>query len=113
MRLIDANALKNTLNEVFETVEVMLFDDIIATIDNAPTAEITEEQAIDKLHDTDWLPLHDKEMTKRPTGEWIIIDDTEKFIAKCSVCGRIEDSRMVKNYPFCPYCGADMRGINK
>lgn len=42
-------------------------------------------------------------------GEWIIIDDTEKFIAKCSVCGRIEDSRMVKDYPFCR-CGAKMTG---
>ena len=41
-------------------------------------------------------------------GEWIIIDDCEHFIAKCSVCGRIEDSRLIKNYPFCR-CGADMR----
>lgn len=24
---------------------------------------------------------------ERPQGEWIIIDDTEQFIAKCSVCG--------------------------
>lgn len=46
---------------------------------------------------------------ERPQGEWIIVDDTERFIAKCSVCGRIEDSRMVKDYPFC-HCGADMRG---
>ena len=46
---------------------------------------------------------------ERPQGEWIIIDDTEKFIAKCSVCGRIEDSRRVSEYPFC-HCGADMRG---
>ena len=46
---------------------------------------------------------------ERPQGEWIIIDDTEQFIAKCSICGRIEDSRMIKDYPFC-HCGADMRG---
>ena len=45
----------------------------------------------------------------RPKGEWILIDDTEKFIAKCSVCGRTEDSRMVKFYPFC-HCGARMKG---
>ena len=45
---------------------------------------------------------------KRPSGEWIIVDDCEKFIARCSVCGRILDSRMVKYYPFCR-CGADMR----
>lgn len=46
---------------------------------------------------------------KRPQGEWILIDDTEKFIVKCSVCGRTEDSRMVKYYPFC-HCGARMKG---
>ena len=45
---------------------------------------------------------------QRPHGKWIIVDDCEKFIARCSVCGRILDSRMVKDYPFCR-CGADMR----
>ena len=28
-------------------------------VDNAPTVDITEEQAIDKLHETGWLPMHD------------------------------------------------------
>ena len=41
------------------------------------------------------------------TGHWIIIDDCEKFIAKCSKCGRIEDSRMISKYPYC-HCGAKM-----
>lgn len=41
------------------------------------------------------------------TGHWIIIDDCEKFIAKCSECGRIEDSRMISKYPYC-HCGAKM-----
>ena len=45
---------------------------------------------------------------QRPHGKWIIVDDCEHFMAKCSVCGRIEDSRLVKYYPFCR-CGADMR----
>lgn len=44
-------------------------------IDNTPTVEITEEQAIDKLHDTGWLPLHDKEMTERPTDKWISVSE--------------------------------------
>ena len=34
---------------------------------------ITEEQAIDKLHETGWLQEHDKQMTERPQGEWIPI----------------------------------------
>ena len=42
-------------------------------------------------------------------GEWIIIDDCEQFIAKCSECGRIEDSRMISKYPYC-HCGAKMGG---
>ena len=41
------------------------------------------------------------------TGNWIIIDDCEKFIAKCSECGRIEDSRMISKYSYC-HCGARM-----
>jgi len=40
-------------------------------------------------------------------GHWIIIDDCERFIAKCSECGRIEDSRMINKYPYC-HCGANM-----
>ena len=39
MKLIDADALKEKLNEVFETVEVVTFNDIIAIIDNATTIE--------------------------------------------------------------------------
>ena len=41
------------------------------------------------------------------TGHWIIVDDCEKFIAKCSECGQIEDSRMISKYPYC-HCGARM-----
>lgn len=48
-------------------------------------------------------------LKERPQGEWILVDDTEKFIAKCSVCGRTEDSRMIKYHPFC-HCGARMKG---
>ena len=28
-------------------------------------------------------------------GKWKIVDDTEHFIAKCSKCGEIVDSRML------------------
>lgn len=40
-------------------------------------------------------------------GKWLIEDDCERFIAKCSECGRVEDSRMINNYPYC-HCGAKM-----
>ena len=81
-------------------------------IAEAPTVEITEEQAIDKLHETGWLPRHDKEMTERPTGHWV--NGYKSF--NCSVCGKIAYSWnhfgeyiQVKSN-FCPNCGADMRG---
>ena len=49
MRLGDLDALKDKLKEIFDTVEVVTFDDIIATIDNAPT--ISPYKAIhDELH---------------------------------------------------------------
>lgn len=49
---------------------------------------------------------------QQKTGRWIIIDDCEQFIAKCSECGRIEDSRMISKYPYC-HCGAKMGGIKE
>ena len=84
---------------------------------NAPTVEITEEQAIDKLHETGWLPLHDKEMTERPQGKWgkweWVQYDANPNIGNwhCSECRYIPHGK--KEYQktnFCPNCGADMRG---
>ena len=72
-------------------------------IAEAPTVEITEEQAIDKLHETGWLPRHDKEITERPTGHWI---EFKGGYYKCDKCGEVERSK--KN--FCSRCGNDMRG---
>lgn len=40
-------------------------------------------------------------------GRWIITDDVEHFIAVCSECGRTEDSRAIKDMPYC-HCGARM-----
>jgi len=60
----------------------------IQAIDNAPTVDITEEQAIDKLHETGWMQKHDKEMTERPTGkDWVL----EKQI-KNSVYGEMKEN---------------------
>lgn len=42
-------------------------------------------------------------------GRWIITDDVEHFIAVCSECGRTEDSRAIKDMPYC-HCGARMEG---
>lgn len=79
-RLIDADALKKQLEESYEYTEL---SEVIEMLDNASTVDITEEQAIDKLHETGWLPRHDKEMTERSQGECQKCDYrkfTENFI---------------------------------
>ena len=50
-------------------------------------------------------PAADVQPVKR--GRWIITDDVEHFIAICSECGRTEDSRGIKDMPYC-HCGARM-----
>ena len=77
-------------------------------INNAPTVEITEEMAIDRLIETGWLYEHDKEMTERPHGEWIDVDE-DWFDYKCSICGL--HSR--RYWDYCPNCGAKMTGVKK
>lgn len=116
MRLIDADALKevifsktNGMEDLWDTAGVL------NAINSAPIVELTEEQAIDKLHETGWLSRHDKEMTERPQGEWIRADDFITFgtYMKCSNCnGNAEwldgGGQFLSNY--CPICGAKMKG---
>lgn len=60
------------------------------------------------LFDTiDTMPAADVQPIRR--GRWIIADDVEHFIAVCSECGRTEDSRDIKDMPYC-HCGARMDG---
>lgn len=56
------------------------------------------------------IPVEDVQPVKH--GRWIITDDVEHFIAVCSECGRTEDSRDIKDMPYC-HCGARMDGGNK
>ena len=106
--LISREALKEEMNK--KALELasggMIFIDTInMIIDNAPTVDITEEQAIDKLHKTGWLPMHDKEMTERPQGEWLKIGDIG-LAYTCNKCGEVN----VIPTKFCPNCGARMKG---
>lgn len=99
MRLIDADTFFGSFPEL--AIEPYI---------NAPTVDITEEQAIDKLHETGWLPLHDKEMTERPQGEWIFDREFTEFgnpygTYRCSVCGGHSSNK----YSFCKDCGASMK----
>lgn len=62
---------------------------------------------IDIIEDT---KAADVQPVKR--GRWITTDDVEHFIAVCSECGRTEDSRGIKDMPYC-HCGARMDGDSK
>ena len=52
---------------------------------------------------------------ERKKGKWVgkeqFANSPEYYSWQCSVCGCVlEDPTMDKPYPFCPNCGADMRG---
>ena len=88
---------------------------VFQIIDTAPAIEITEEQAIDKLHETGWMQRHDKEMTESPQSEhrpgyWVEESDCEgkKTNYTCDVCG-FDDGW--KDYNWCPICGIKMVGV--
>lgn len=65
-----------------EYIEIAL-DRIMEIIDDAPEFKITEEQAIDKLHETGWLIKHDKEMTERPQK---VVTIPHELIEKLVLC---------------------------
>ena len=91
------------------------YEQIMEFIDKLPSVkptytdeEIDKAQAVEQAYVDKMVELAVKE-TKRPKGHWIIIDDCELFMAKCSECGEIVDSRMINKYPYC-HCGAEMSG---
>ena len=45
----------------------------------------------------------------RQISKWVVVDDCEQFIAKCFICGHVEDFRLVGEISRCPKCGARMR----
>lgn len=112
MRLIDADELRAFFADGTEGYDFVNINrcDVIDAIDNAPTVEPTFGLFKEMLCE---------ECGKRPHGEWVeerCIDIRYK-IAKCSHCGKW--SRLASHdtgysvkyeyYPFCHWCGADMR----
>jgi hypothetical protein len=79
------------------------------TLNEAITDLETKYKSNYNLQLAGWLSELKKfrEQKEPKTGHWIIIDDCELFMAKCSECGEIVDSRMISKYPYC-HCGAKM-----
>ena len=78
---------------------------------------MTKEEAITVLNMIEAhgsLAIQAKDMAinalKEPrTGHWIDHQDGRWIYAKCSECGKVQDAKS----NFCPYCGADMRGVEE
>lgn len=82
--LISRKALKNTLNEIFDTVNVVAFDDIIAVINNAPTVwhPFTEEPN----EEGQYLVQHYyKTWSGKNTISYEVVDSLEELIGLISI----------------------------
>lgn len=110
MRLIDANALKEALNFVYDCAYIDskskegIVSDIIAEIDNAPTVKTYCYFCGQTEHG---------QIEDRPQGEWIITGEEQGALGiiykmrKCNKCGWENSLLIPRN--FCPNCGAKMR----
>lgn len=97
MRIIDADALINTLNEK----KIKFNADVNYFILNAPTIDADEPRARGK-----WLT--------DLISYWTEPDEIKQF--KCSVCkkgGMFTDNERVKVFKYCSYCGARMEGVKE
>lgn len=99
MKLIDADALKDFINE-------------------GKVCDICDKKQPRCEYSCDFpdyvTPLLDKVIDSipticRPQGEWI--DEDGSYYVNCSCCGYQIDTHYERGYlNFCPNCGADMRG---
>lgn len=91
MRLIDADALKKTLEDAglgeHSLIESVLAAGVYAVIDNAPTID-----AVPVVH-----------------SRWVKTHTTEENVWNCSACGYPVGIWTVGSR-YCPNCGAKMRG---
>ena len=109
------------IDEIIEALE-QTSDDCISRakalemLGDEPENWTDTEREIQEVNDYRWFKSILEDLPpvtpQQKVGKWIIIDDCEHFIAKCSECGRIEDSRMINKYPYC-HCGAKMLQANK
>ena len=93
MRLIDADVLMKAIENAFENVTVYdvepyeAVNDFERIVDSVPTIE------------------------ERPKGKWIGFRTGNGLI--CVKCSECKTAYGFLKTPFCPNCGADMRGDNK
>ena len=90
MRLIDADALNEKIEKLIGYS--LSYEAILNAIDNAetiiPFASVETQTMIEY---------------ERPQGEW----KSEGYFVFCDYCGSSNGNNKT---PFCPYCGAEMKG---
>ena len=116
MRLIDADALKEKLDELERYIDCdenlttwIQSDEVYKAVDNAQTVELNES-VIQKVLNPRCMTVITNEylielQNKRPQGEWKIGGRTTHY-HYCSICGK--DGDLQDN--FCRNCGARMKG---
>ena len=110
MRLIDADALKEAIND--NGCRHSHYFDIFDVIDNAPTIEYTFKEAFQKTVCEQRLYC-----PERPHGKWIDNGSSGYYGTRewyCSSCKfrwiACRRESLDPDWRFCPTCGADMRG---
>ena len=95
-RLIDADAFFKTFPEL--AIEPYI---------NAPTVDTDLSKYSDKL----WKAAYERGKNERPKGKWIRPSNVSKrsYRRMCDQCHEISYFCGPVNYPYCPYCLADMR----
>lgn len=105
MRLIDADALRDTVKGEKEKAEKNIQDKLALSI-----SKIVLGWCIDKIAAA---PTIDPEEL-RPKGEWKRVEDSECYWYECSECGEPP----LKHYKYdcfsnyCPNCGLKMEGVD-
>lgn len=102
MRLIDADALLNNIEQSYLTKEEKRL--ISIKVRHAPTVDISKEV----WNRSNELLNKRLSYLGRPQGEWIYSHDTfsKRICNKCNYSQIIVDGMA---YNFCPNCGADMQ----
>ena len=111
-RLIDAELLKSKISFVgFPHIDRNGRIDkswVYELINSCPTVDTDLSKYSDKL----WKAAYERGKSERPRGKWIRPSNASKrsYRRMCDQCHGISYFCGPVNYPYCPYCLADMRG---